>query len=70
MIKVTIDAEACRGHQMCILGMPNVFVVGDNEEGQARVLVANQPDGRLEDLRRVVASCPQQAIHVARLSDP
>ena len=57
MLRVKIDHEICRGHQMCILGMSDVFEVGDDDvEGRAYVVSEEQPDERLFDLEQVVAS--------------
>lgn len=64
MIRVRIDHERCRGHQMCLLGMPDVFEVGDDVEGRAEVVSEVQPDDRLHELENVVASCPEQAISI------
>jgi ferredoxin len=66
MIKVTIDGALCCGHQMCTVGFPDIFVVGDNDEGKAVVLQDLQPDDRYDDLIKAVASCPQQAIKLQR----
>ena len=64
MIKVTIDKELCRGHQMCTLGASDVFRVGDEDEGRAEVTSEDQPNDRLEDILKAAASCPEQAIRV------
>jgi ferredoxin len=66
MIRVTIDGERCCGHQMCVVGFPDVFRVGDNDEGKSEVLQELHPDGRLEDLLKAADSCPQQAIRIER----
>jgi ferredoxin len=51
---------------MCVVGFPDIFVVGNNDEGKAEVPQELQPDERLEELRTAVASCPQQAIRVVK----
>jgi ferredoxin len=66
MLRVKIDHAICRGHQMCILGMSDVFDVGDDVEGRAEVIREEQPDERLFELEQVVASCPEQAISIIR----
>jgi ferredoxin len=66
MVRVSIDYKLCRGHQMCVLGVPSVFAVGPDEEGRPRLVSASQPDDRLEELLRAAASCPEQAIHIHR----
>jgi ferredoxin len=64
MIRVCIDGERCCGHQMCVVGFPDIFRVGNNDEGKSEVLQEWHPDGRLQDLFRAAASCPQQAIQI------
>ena len=64
MVKVTIDKELCRGHHMCTLGAPDIFIVGDDDEGRAEVTSEEQPDERLADILKAVESCPEQAIRV------
>jgi ferredoxin len=50
---------------MCVLGSPDVFVPGDNDEGQAEVVESVHPLSRLQDLRRTAAGCPESAITVS-----
>jgi ferredoxin len=64
MVTVSIDHDLCRGHQMCVMGLPEVFVVGDNDEGQSDVRDKLQPRSRLEQLRLAARSCPESAIRV------
>jgi ferredoxin len=66
MLRVKIDHERCRGHQMCVLGLSDVFEVGDDVEGRAEVANEEQPDMLLPKLEDVVASCPEQAISIIR----
>ena len=63
-MKVAIDYKLCRGHQMCIIGLPEVFKIGPDDEGRAAIISILQPEERREDLLRAVASCPEQAIRV------
>jgi ferredoxin len=64
-IHVAIDDGRCRGHQMCVLASPDMFVSGDNDDGLAEVVAPEQPDGRLEELRRTASGCPESAISIA-----
>ncbi|WP_454883174.1 ferredoxin [Sphingomonas oryzagri] len=64
MAKVSIDYRICRGHQMCVLGLPDVFAVGPDDEGRAMVILGRQPDERLAALRDAAASCPENAIRI------
>jgi ferredoxin len=64
-VRVSIDPGLCRGHQMCVLGSPDVFASGDNDDGLGEVLGAVQPQSRLEELRRVASGCPESAISIA-----
>jgi ferredoxin len=66
MVAVSIDHDLCRGHQMCVMGLPEVFVVGDNDEGQSEVRDRLQPRSRLEQLLLAARSCPESAIRVER----
>ena len=49
---------------MCTLGAPDIFIVGDDDEGRAEVTSEEQPDDRLEDILKAADSCPEQAIRV------
>ncbi len=66
VVAVSIDHDLCRGHQMCVMGLPQVFVVGDNDEGQSEVREKHQPRSRLEGLLLAARSCPESAIRVDR----
>jgi ferredoxin len=63
-VLVAVDAARCRGHQMCVLGCPDVFVEGDNDDGTVEVVAARQPADRLDELRRTESSCPETAVSI------
>ena len=64
MIHVSLDLSRCRGHQMCMIGAPDVFVDGGDVDGRSELVSTTLPDQRLADLEQVVASCPESAIQV------
>jgi ferredoxin len=64
MLRVAIDGGRCTGHGMCVLGRPDVFAVGDDDEGHAVVVAALHDDREREGLERVAAGCPEGAITV------
>jgi ferredoxin len=66
VVRVSIDVSRCRGHQMCIMGVPDVFVDGGGEDGKAEVTSDTWPSERLGQLSRAVVSCPERAIRVDR----
>jgi ferredoxin len=66
MARVQIDSARCRGHQMCIMGSPDIFVESDDIDGRAQVLQSEQPEERLAELLDAAASCPERAVLVAR----
>lgn len=63
-ISVEIDYGRCRGHQMCVIGVPDFFAVGDEDEGFAVVAVDEIPESCLPQLELAVRSCPEGAISI------
>jgi ferredoxin len=62
-MKVTVDADACQGQQMCAIAAPEVF--GSDEWGHAVVLVTGEiPAGLRDKVRRAQANCPENAIRI------
>nr|WP_269456407.1 ferredoxin [Rhodococcus qingshengii] len=55
--------DLCRGHQMCVLGLPQIFEVGDDDEGRALVTSCVTEELK-EKLLDVARSCPESAIVV------
>ncbi len=51
---------------MCIMGVPDVFVDGGSEDGQAEVTSDTWPSERLAQLSRAAGSCPERAIRIDR----
>jgi ferredoxin len=70
MIRASIDYELCHGHQMCTLGLPSAFQVGDDDEGRAVVVTPDHPTSELQALEDVQDSCPQGAIILERIATP
>jgi ferredoxin len=67
-IRASIDYSLCQGHQMCTLGLPSAFQVGDDDEGRAVVVVPIHPASEQEALEDVQDSCPQGAIVLERVT--
>jgi ferredoxin len=63
-MRVSVDADACQGQQMCAIAAPEVF--GSDELGQAVVLIAGDVPADLRDkVRRARANCPENAIRIS-----
>jgi ferredoxin len=67
-IRASIDYDLCQGHQMCTLGLPSAFQVGDDDEGRAVVVTPIHPASEQEALEDVQDSCPQGAIILERIA--
>ena len=56
-----VDAELCRGHQMCAIAAPENF--GSDDLGYAVVLINDEiPEHLVAKVRRAEANCPERAI--------
>ena len=61
--KLSIDADLCQGHGRCYDLAPHLF--GDDEEGYGKVLGdGSVAPSAIEDARRSVLNCPEQAIRL------
>lgn len=62
-MKITLNREACQGHNRCYLLAPEVFDVDD--EGYALVRIDGDVPDELEEKARLAAeNCPEYAITV------
>lgn len=62
-MKVTLDYEACHGHQSCAIAAPEVF--GADDIGNAVILVEGEIPAELEaKTRRAVGNCPEHALTI------
>ncbi|HWF79269.1 MAG TPA: ferredoxin [Streptosporangiaceae bacterium] len=62
-MKLRIDAGLCQGHGRCYDLAPSLF--GDDEEGYGKVLGDGVvPPSAIDDARRSVLNCPEQAIRL------
>jgi ferredoxin len=60
-MRVTVDADACHGHQSCAIAAPEVF--GADDYGNAVVLITGEIPAELEvKARRAEGNCPERAI--------
>ncbi len=59
-VSAVIDKSLCGGHGRCYGIAPNVFDVGDDGDGVVVVDVVAPED--LEDARKAVRMCPEEAI--------
>ncbi|MGN2639979.1 ferredoxin [Nocardia takedensis] len=59
-MKVTVDADRCRGHGVCLTLCPEVFAI--NADGYAEVLLAEIPDDLEDAVAETISACPEQAI--------
>jgi ferredoxin len=62
-MKITLDREACQGHNRCYLLAPEVFDVDD--DGYALLRIEGDLPAELEEKARLAAeNCPEYAITV------
>ncbi len=61
-MKVTVDREACQGHNRCYLLCPQVFDVDD--EGYAFVRVEVVPQEFERKVQLAARNCPERAIKI------
>ena len=61
-MKVTVDADLCRGHGVCVTMCPAVFRL--NDDGYTDVLAAGGvlPDALADEVNEAADACPEQAI--------
>jgi ferredoxin len=59
-MKVSVDADRCRGHGMCLTLCPEVFSL--NDDGYAVADPEEVPAGLEESAREAIDNCPEQAI--------
>jgi ferredoxin len=59
-MKVSVDAERCRGHGICWTHSREVFELTD--DGYAVVLLPEPPPEHEDAVRKAVAQCPERAI--------
>lgn len=62
-MKVILDRELCCGAGQCVLSAPEVF--DQDENGIARLLLAEPPPEQHDDVHEAALVCPRQAIDVA-----
>ena len=62
-MKVTLDYDACHGHQSCAIAAPEVF--GADDIGNAVILVEGEIPAELKaKTRRAVGNCPEHALTI------
>lgn len=59
-MKIVVDREKCTGLGMCESVAPDVFEVGD--DGVLVLHSATVPEGREDEMRDAVESCPTEAL--------
>ncbi|WP_250572527.1 FAD-dependent oxidoreductase [Nonomuraea sediminis] len=60
-MRVVVDLTRCQGHGQCVFAAPGVFAMHGQE---ALVYDPNPDEAERDRVRRAVAACPVQAIHV------
>jgi ferredoxin len=61
-VRIVVDQEACRSHGQCEIAAPGLFEIDD--EGVARVLVAEPGESWRTAAEIAVQRCPERAITV------
>jgi len=59
-MKVTVDADRCRGHGMCLTLCPDVFHMKD--DGYSVADPSEVPAGQEAAAKDAIDNCPEQAI--------
>lgn len=67
-MRVSVDGSRCHGHQMCAIASPQVF--GNDEYGNAVVLLGPVPVELEASVRRAEANCPERAITLHDATQP
>jgi ferredoxin len=62
-VKVILDRNLCTGAGQCVLSAPDVF--DQDEDGIARLLVAEPAPEQHDDVYQAALVCPRQAIDLA-----
>jgi ferredoxin len=62
-VKVTVDQDKCISSGNCVLNSSEVFDQRD-EDGVVLLLNDSPPAEQAESVRRAVAECPAQVIHI------
>jgi ferredoxin len=62
-VKVSVDADRCRGHGLCCIVCPDVFSL--TEDGYSTVPVPEVPSEFEAAVREAAHVCPERAITVA-----
>lgn len=57
---LVVDVPACKGHGLCFFGWPDIFDLDD--DGIAVPLLDEVPEGKLDEVRKAIAACPERAI--------
>lgn len=59
-MRIKADFDLCESNGICVGMAPDVFDLDDDD--YLVILEENVPEGRVEELRQVVASCPKSAL--------
>lgn len=62
-MKANVDKDTCIGCGMCPSICPDVFEM-DDDDGKAKVIVSEVPDGKDDEAQDAADSCPVNAISV------
>jgi ferredoxin len=62
-VKVSVDADRCRGHGLCTILAPDVFTLTDS--GYTVVSNPEVPTEREQDVREAAHACPERAITIS-----
>jgi ferredoxin len=64
---VTVDADRCEGHGLCLMLAPDVFDITDDEIATCDPL---QIETHWDAIRAAAAACPRQAIAATATNTP
>jgi ferredoxin len=63
-MKLSVNQAICTGHGLCYAHAPDLFV--DDDQGYGHVIGdGTVPDGKEQQAREAVGSCPEGAISLA-----
>jgi ferredoxin len=61
-MKIKADFDLCESNAICVGMAPDIFDLDDDD--YLVILSDEVPEGREEELRQVVASCPKSALSI------
>jgi ferredoxin len=62
--KIIVDEERCELHGECVVDVPGVFEIVDDDDESVTLLMAEVPDELRDRVQSAVDDCPVQALRI------